>query len=65
MARKDSKKRSKDKKTSAEKIVKGVLDITRSGMGFVISPETEVDIMVRPGDFQYSLSWRHRNGKSR
>src|SRR4051812_5907930 len=51
MGRKDSKKRSKDRKASTERIVKGVLDITRSGMGFVISPETEVDIMVRPGDF--------------
>ncbi|MES1220216.1 MAG: ribonuclease R, partial [Bacteroidota bacterium] len=51
MGRKDSKKKAKDKKSSGEKIVKGVLDITRSGMGFVISPETEVDILIRPGDF--------------
>ncbi|MCW3116634.1 MAG: rnr [Chitinophagaceae bacterium] len=51
MGRKDSKKKTKDKKSSDERMVKGVLDITRSGMGFVISPETEVDILIRPGDF--------------
>lgn len=55
MGRKDSKKKDKDKKSSSEKTVKGVLDITRSGMGFVTSPELDVDVLVRPGDFNTAL----------
>src|SRR5690349_8684339 len=33
----------------------GILDITRSGMGFVIVPDQENDIMVRPADFNTAL----------
>lgn len=31
--------------------IKGILDITKSGMGFVISDETKKDILVKPQDF--------------
>ncbi len=55
MGRKNSKKQKKRQKEHSFKSVKGVLDITRSGMGFVIVPETETDIMVRPGDFNTAL----------
>ncbi len=33
----------------------GTLDITRSGMGFVVVPGLDNDIMVRPGDFNNAL----------
>lgn len=33
----------------------GMLDITRSGMGFVIVPDHDNDIMVRPADFNTAL----------
>ncbi len=45
-------KRNKDKKRSSQvEIIKGRLDISRSGMGFVIADGVEKDIMVRPNDF--------------
>src|SRR4051812_33046925 len=37
------------------KVVTGTLDITRSGMGFVIVQGTSSDIMVRPADFNTAL----------
>src|SRR5437868_11970927 len=55
MGRKNSKKKSKEKKTGGDKILKGVLDITRSGMGFVTVPDAAADILVRPGDFNTAL----------
>ncbi|HMJ48160.1 MAG TPA: ribonuclease R [Ferruginibacter sp.] len=39
------------KKSSQVKIVKGRLDISRSGMGFVIVEGEEKDIIVKPNDF--------------
>ena len=39
------------KSSSQVSIVKGRLDISRSGMGFVIVEGTEKDIVVRPNDF--------------
>lgn len=45
-------KKNKDKKKSSQvEIIKGRLDISRSGMGFVIADGVEKDIMVRPNDF--------------
>lgn len=41
----------KHKKSSSSKILKGRLDISRSGMGFVIVEGTETDIMVKPHNF--------------
>ncbi len=31
------------------------MDITRSGMGFVIVPEQETDILIRPSDFNTAM----------
>lgn len=47
----DKKKATKTKKSSQTKILKGKLDISRSGMGFVIVKNQEKDIIVRPNDF--------------
>ncbi len=47
----DKKKATKTKKPSQTKILKGKLDISRSGMGFVIVENQEKDIIVRPNDF--------------
>jgi ribonuclease R len=59
MAKKDSKKKKdKDKKKSkpaAAGTVKGRLDITRSGMGFVIVENADTDVIVRPSDFNTAL----------
>lgn len=57
MGRKNSKKKkSKEKQVqSPGKILKGNLDITRSGMGFVTIEGMEVDIIVRPSDFNTAL----------
>src|SRR5687768_16982208 len=55
MGRKNSKKKKKEQKSSSDKHLKGVLDITRSGMGYVIVENLPVDVMVRPGDFNTAL----------
>lgn len=63
MGRKNSKKKDKEKEKNKQKhkakqnhdTIKGVLDISRSGMGFVIVDKLPVDIMVRPGDFNTAL----------
>ncbi len=46
-------KKTKDapKKSSQVKILKGKLDISRSGMGYVIVEGQEKDILVKPNDF--------------
>ncbi|HJU45730.1 MAG TPA: hypothetical protein VJ647_03055, partial [Chitinophagaceae bacterium] len=49
-------KNSKKKKQKVgQDTYKGVLDITRSGMGFVIVDDKDADIMVRPNDFNTAL----------
>src|ERR1700749_5075427 len=49
MGKKDKKR---SKKTSSQVlIVKGELDISRSGMGFVMVEGMEKDILVKPNDF--------------
>lgn len=55
MGRKNASKKKKEKKHVTERDLKGVLDITRSGMGFVKVQDVEVDILVRPGDFNTAL----------
>jgi ribonuclease R len=57
MGRKNSKKRKEKhrQKQSSDKILKGVLDISRSGTGFVIVENMPVDILIRPGDFGTAL----------
>ncbi|WP_315816047.1 ribonuclease R family protein [Paraflavitalea speifideaquila] len=60
MSKKQSKK-SKNNKSKKKKgftdqdTFKGVLDITRSGVGYVIVPDSPSDILVRPGDFNTAL----------
>jgi ribonuclease R len=46
-----SKKTQAGKKSSQAEIVKGRLDISKSGMGYVIVDGVDKDIMVRPNDF--------------
>ncbi|MFM9911225.1 MAG: ribonuclease R [Chitinophagaceae bacterium] len=56
MSKRDSKKKFKDKnKHSSPGSYKGTLDITRSGIGYVIVPDLENDIIVRPVDFNTAL----------
>lgn len=55
MGRKNSKKRKIKEKNTVSRTLKGVLDITRSGVGFVTVEGLETDIMVRPGDFNTAL----------
>lgn len=37
-------------------LLKGKLEVTRSGMGYVIVENTEGDVLVRPGDFNTALN---------
>jgi ribonuclease R len=53
MGRKETKK--KRKKSSDPDLVTGILDITRSGMGYVIVDKESNDIMVRPNDLNTAL----------
>ncbi len=53
MGKKDHKK--KKKKTSFDTLYKGKLDITRSGMGYVIVDKLDTDILVRPNGFNTAL----------
>src|ERR1700704_1090925 len=55
MGRKNSKKTKQRDNPGAGKTFKGNLDVTRSGMGFVIVPDQKVDILIRPGDFNTGL----------
>ena len=53
MGQKNDKK--KKKKTSSANSYTGRLDVTRSGIGFVIVEDMEKDILVRPNDFNTAL----------
>ena len=55
MGRKNSKKKKKEGYQRHEEVLKGVLDISRSGMGFVTVDNLPVDVIVRPGDFNTAL----------
>ncbi|MDZ4795162.1 MAG: ribonuclease R [Bacteroidota bacterium] len=59
MGRKNSKtKKNRDKQRSSSstgKLLKGMMDITRSGMGFVTIEGMDIDVMIRPGDFNTAL----------
>src|SRR5688572_29438714 len=54
MGHRNSKKPGK-KKYSPENEYKGVLEVTRSGMGFVVIENLETDVLVRPNDFNTAL----------
>lgn len=49
MSRKTQKK--KGHKVADKETYKGIIEITRSGMGFVVVENVETDILVRPNDF--------------
>jgi len=51
-----SKTRNKQTSTAASSAIKGVLEITRSGLGYVVVPNDAGDIIVRPGDFNSALN---------
>ncbi len=60
MGRKNEKKRknTKEKPRSVQsnsKLLKGNLEITRAGMGFVTIENMDTDILIRPGDFNTAL----------
>lgn len=55
MNKKKSKQKSKSK-TTAQQTLKGKLEVTRSGMGYVIIENVEGDVLVRPGDFNTALN---------
>ncbi len=55
-----SKKKSRQKNKSAGKFAqqhqaKGTLDITRSGIGYIVVADGSGDVLVRPGDFNTAL----------
>ncbi|WP_276485975.1 ribonuclease R [Paraflavitalea pollutisoli] len=53
---KKNKNKSKKKKGFTDQdTLKGTLDITRSGVGYVIVPDHPSDVLVRPGDFNTAL----------
>lgn len=47
MGRKNSKKRKTKQKSSSEKVYKGTVDMTRSGVAYIIVENLDTDIMVR------------------
>ncbi|MBC6489723.1 ribonuclease R [Flavihumibacter stibioxidans] len=55
MSKKKSSGKKKKSKTSDSDLLKGRLDITRSGMGFVIIENQEQDILIRPNDFNTAM----------
>ncbi|MGZ8537719.1 MAG: hypothetical protein ACXWV9_05605, partial [Flavisolibacter sp.] len=57
MGRKNSKKPGKPGKKRQRNFneYKGVIEITRSGMGFVVVEGLEADILIRPNDFNTAM----------
>lgn len=55
MSKKKAQKKGKHHGSSRSNELTGVLDITRSGMGFVVVPGESNDILVRPSDFNTAL----------
>src|SRR3954466_14906927 len=54
MGRKNEKKTGKKRQRQFDEY-KGVIEVTRSGMGFVVVPGLETDILVRPNDFNTAM----------
>src|SRR5919112_1105689 len=50
-----NKKKSSKKGQAASHLHKGKLEITRSGMGFVIVDGLDADVLVRPNDFNTAM----------
>jgi len=55
MGRKNSKKKQKERQRRPSQLLRGTLDITRSGMGFVTVEGLDADIMIRHSDFNTAL----------
>jgi ribonuclease R len=55
MGRKNSSRKKEKHSATGGKTLKGTLDITRSGMGFVVVPDQEIDILIRPNDFNTAM----------
>lgn len=59
MGRKNSKKKKQKQREkgrqASSRVLRGVLDITRSGMGFVTIEGMDLDVLVRPADFNTAL----------
>ncbi|MBS1920572.1 MAG: ribonuclease R [Bacteroidetes bacterium] len=56
MGRKNSKKQKKKQRSSSEKLIKGIIEITRSGMGFVTVENLGADILIRPSELNTALN---------
>ena len=54
MSKKEQKSTGRGKRTEA--YPKGTLEITRSGIGFVVIPGEGHDVLVRPNDFNTALN---------
>src|SRR6266487_3070185 len=50
-----NKKKGKQKHKSSDHILKGTLDITRSGIGYVVIADGSGDVLVRPDDINTTL----------
>jgi ribonuclease R len=55
MGRKNARKRKSRQKAASSKMYKGVVDMTRSGIAYIIVENLEADIMVRPNDMNTAL----------
>ena len=58
MGRKNSKRKQQQRKShqaAVSQFLKGTLELTRSGMGYVLVDQLDNDIMVRPGDLHTAL----------
>jgi len=53
MAKKHEKK--SKQKGHQNNTYKGIIEVTRSGMGFVVVPDLKIDILVRPNDFNTAM----------
>ncbi len=59
MSKKPSKQKQKQRqrqKSSQVQVLKGKLEVTRSGMGYVVIENGTGDVLVRPGDFMNALN---------
>lgn len=59
MSKKPSKQKQKQRqkqKSSQAQLLKGKLEVTRSGMGYVVIENGTGDVLVRPGDFMNALN---------
>src|SRR4026207_1003394 len=55
MGRKNAKKRKDKQKAPSAKMYKGTVDVTRSGVAYIIVENLQSDIMVRPTDLNTAL----------